>query len=92
MNSPSPAHPAPIKREAVRNMSRAALQVYTGDRERQESMRLGSSIIDNNGYTSRGISAEIHLDANENDRESSVSHRMPFIFDMVSAPFQISTV
>ncbi|EYC07299.1 hypothetical protein Y032_0071g579 [Ancylostoma ceylanicum] len=45
------AHPSSVKRAIVRNLFRTASQVCSDDHQREESLRLASSITRENGYT-----------------------------------------
>ncbi|EYC07296.1 hypothetical protein Y032_0071g578 [Ancylostoma ceylanicum] len=45
------AHPSSVKRAIVRNMFRTASQVCSDDHQREESLRLASSIARENGYS-----------------------------------------
>ncbi|EYB90439.1 hypothetical protein Y032_0220g2523 [Ancylostoma ceylanicum] len=45
------AHPLSVKRAIVRNMFRTASQVCSDDHQREESLRLASSIARENGYS-----------------------------------------
>ena len=47
------AHPVAVKRAVVRNMRRTAAQVCSGAVEREESLKLASENIENNGYPTR---------------------------------------
>ncbi|KAK6756328.1 hypothetical protein RB195_014625 [Necator americanus] len=45
------AHPNGMKKAIIRNMVRTATAMCTGDREREESLKLATSIASSNGYS-----------------------------------------
>ncbi|EYC30490.1 hypothetical protein Y032_0005g2676 [Ancylostoma ceylanicum] len=47
------AHPTAVKRAVIRNMFKTATEVCSGEEERQESKRLASGIMHENGYVSQ---------------------------------------
>ncbi|EYC22539.1 hypothetical protein Y032_0017g3411 [Ancylostoma ceylanicum] len=47
------AHPVPVKRAVIRNMFKTAIEVCSGEAERQESKSLASIIMRENGYVSQ---------------------------------------
>ncbi|EYB86087.1 hypothetical protein Y032_0286g1413 [Ancylostoma ceylanicum] len=80
------AHPTAVKRAIVRNVFKTALEVSSGESERQESLRMANEIMSSNGYSSRPRRARKPTAANGGNRnERKLPLCLPFISDRVSA-------
>ncbi|KAK6761030.1 hypothetical protein RB195_022192 [Necator americanus] len=63
------AHPNIMKKAIIRNMVKTATAMCTGDREREESLKLATSIASSNGYS--------RLKSNTQSRTTNNTVRIP---------------
>ena len=79
------AHPTAVKRAVVRNMYKTATEICSGDRERQESLKLACEIMKRNGYPVRPRRSRKPTTGQfRQQNENKVPLCLPFISDKVS--------
>ncbi|EYC21311.1 hypothetical protein Y032_0019g3745 [Ancylostoma ceylanicum] len=79
------AHPMTVKRAVIRNMFKTAVEVSSGEAERQESTRLASVIARENGYFSRGQQhRRARTGSKTNEYHDKLPLCIPFISDRIS--------
>uniref|UniRef100_A0A7I4Z2R7 Reverse transcriptase domain-containing protein n=1 Tax=Haemonchus contortus TaxID=6289 RepID=A0A7I4Z2R7_HAECO len=82
------AHPRAVKRAVLRNMYRTAVEVCTGNEEREESRRLAHQIANLNGYTTRQHGSQGRSRPFPYGIEDKIYLQLPFISDRFSAVIQ----
>ncbi|EYB97663.1 hypothetical protein Y032_0139g2150 [Ancylostoma ceylanicum] len=79
------AHPIAVKRAVIRNMFKTAIEVCNGEAERQESKRLASIIMRENGYASqKQRQREAPNVSKTHVRGKKLSLCIPFVSDRIS--------
>ena len=79
------AHPSAVKNSVVRNMFRTAIQMCTGDEEREQSRRLASNIAAMNGYDLHHSNRRPRHPRSVVESSRKIPLCLPFISDKVSA-------
>ena len=81
------AHPAAVKHAVINNMFKTAVEVCTGDTERNESLKLAFKIAQSNGYKElhrRRRSSSRHVMSNRSLRQNKLPLCVPFFSDKVT--------
>ncbi|KAK6743041.1 hypothetical protein RB195_010356 [Necator americanus] len=81
------AHPNGMKKAVIRNMVKTATAVCTGDREREESLKLATSIASSNGYSRLRSNTQSRTTNNtvRIPREGRIPLCIPFVSDSLTA-------